>query len=489
MATLLAPRRRSLRDRLARLDPAWALLGGVIAARTALGLALGPDTGDDAYITFRYARNIAEGHGFVYNAGEHVLGTTTPLWTLLLTPFQAVGLSLPAVALVLALAFDVLGALTLRSLLERLGYARAVSFGAAILFVLFADYLGLARSGMETSLFVLLVLLSLERLAREQPAAATWAACGALLTRPEGALALAVVAVWCAVHRRLPDWRRTVPALALLAAWVVFATAYFGSPLPQSIVAKSTTGENPALRALSWHNVGRLFVEGQFGGGPTTRTWIQGNLALTLLALAGLATLVRRRRDRLLLLAAFPIGYLAVLSLAHAFTYFSWYYAPVYPFLVALAVIGLARLSQRAVPVAVAVLVALQLVALVAVKLPAEHRHYWVHGLTRLSAGIPPGARTSVAATEIGVIGWNTYPARVDDMAGLVTPAVVGRWRGGYILRTRPDYIALRTDIGGQLVRNLTRIPALRRSYRLVESFPDPQRPFQYRLYKRVQEQ
>jgi hypothetical protein len=485
MATLLAPRRTSLRDRLARADPAWTLLGTVLAARTALGLALGPDTGDDAYITFRYARNLADGHGFVYNAGEHVLGTTTPLWTLLLTPFQAVGLSLPAVALVLALAFDVLSALALRSLLDRLGYARAVSFGAAILFVLFADYLGLARSGMETSLFVLLVLLSLERLARQQPAAATWAACGALLTRPEGALALAVVAVWGGMNRRLPDWRRTLPALALLAAWVVFATAYFGSPLPQSIVAKSAGDERPALAALSWNNVERLFIDGQYGGGATTRTWIQGNFVLSLLALAGLISLVRRR-DRLLLLAAFPLGYLVALSLAHAFTYFSWYYAPVYPFLAALAVIGLAALLDRTVPAAVAALVALQLVALIAVKLPGERHHYWVHGLARLSKGIPAEAGTSVAATEIGVIGWNAYPAHVDDMAGLVTPAVVGRWRGGYILRTRPDYIALRTDIGAQLVRNLTSIPALRRTYRLVESFPDPQRPFQYRLYRRV---
>jgi len=34
---------------------------------------------DDAYITFRYAQNLAAGLGFVYNAGERVLGTTTPL--------------------------------------------------------------------------------------------------------------------------------------------------------------------------------------------------------------------------------------------------------------------------------------------------------------------------------------------------------------------------------------------------------------------------
>ena len=43
-----------------------------------------PILNDDPYITARYARNLATGHGFVYNEGERVLGTTTPLTTLLL---------------------------------------------------------------------------------------------------------------------------------------------------------------------------------------------------------------------------------------------------------------------------------------------------------------------------------------------------------------------------------------------------------------------
>jgi len=39
---------------------------------------------EDALITYRYAQNLAEGNGFVFNIGERVLGTTTPLWALLL---------------------------------------------------------------------------------------------------------------------------------------------------------------------------------------------------------------------------------------------------------------------------------------------------------------------------------------------------------------------------------------------------------------------
>ncbi|MBN97985.1 MAG: hypothetical protein CME16_01875, partial [Gemmatimonadetes bacterium] len=39
---------------------------------------------DDAFITLRYAQNLASGDGLVFNLGERVEGFTSPLWTLLL---------------------------------------------------------------------------------------------------------------------------------------------------------------------------------------------------------------------------------------------------------------------------------------------------------------------------------------------------------------------------------------------------------------------
>src|SRR5438105_2649940 len=62
-------------------------------------LATGPHPIDDAYITFRYARNLAEGVGLVYNPGEWVLGTTSPLWAILLAGGYRLGATdLPALA-------------------------------------------------------------------------------------------------------------------------------------------------------------------------------------------------------------------------------------------------------------------------------------------------------------------------------------------------------------------------------------------------------
>ena len=44
---------------------------------------------DDAWIYLRYARNLIEGHGWVYNIGEPVNAATSQLNTLLLAGFGA----------------------------------------------------------------------------------------------------------------------------------------------------------------------------------------------------------------------------------------------------------------------------------------------------------------------------------------------------------------------------------------------------------------
>src|SRR5436189_992982 len=46
---------------------------------------------DDAFISFRYAQNLAEGNGLVFNPGERVEGYTNFLWVLLLAAGDVLG--------------------------------------------------------------------------------------------------------------------------------------------------------------------------------------------------------------------------------------------------------------------------------------------------------------------------------------------------------------------------------------------------------------
>ena len=54
---------------------------------------------DDAFITFRYAQNLAEGHGLVFNPGEWVEGYTNFLWAVALGALGKLGADIPHAAL------------------------------------------------------------------------------------------------------------------------------------------------------------------------------------------------------------------------------------------------------------------------------------------------------------------------------------------------------------------------------------------------------
>ena len=60
---------------------------------------------DDAYISYRYSRNLAKGLGLVYNAGERIEGYTNFSWTVLLALGAKLGVDPAVTAKVLGFAF------------------------------------------------------------------------------------------------------------------------------------------------------------------------------------------------------------------------------------------------------------------------------------------------------------------------------------------------------------------------------------------------
>lgn len=490
------------------LEPRLVVL--VLAAvRCAAALALGFHPFDDTFITFRYALNLARGQGFVYNAGERVLGTTTPLWALLLAGCRSLGAPIPAVAFGAAVIADAASALLLLRLLLRLGFPRRVALGAAVLFLALFDDLTIARSGMETSLFILLALAALAALAEERLALAGLAAGLACLTRPEG---LVLLPVWLAaglVRWRRPAARRDVLLGAVLLAitlggWALFATLYFGSVVPQSIVAKAShVARDPSLAGFSRMNLALFLTLGQFGGGIFERTWLQLNFLLTLLsALAALRLGLAAARERteaallrFLLPVLFPLGYVAGLAAGHAFTWFPWYYGPVYPFAAMLAMIGIDALAdglrpwlgegaRRLAPAGLLLLVGTQIAAAVLVKLPRDH-DFVVAGYRRSAAAIPRRPGTRVAALEVGAVGWQVWPLPVTDLLGLVSPEAVGRLPEETLRSVLPDYFCLRTDDAGPLLERVAHQGWFAESYEKSVSVRDPWGAREFVVYRR----
>ena len=89
---------------------------------------------DDPYITFRYAKNLADGKGFVFNEGERVGGTTTPLSAFVMAGLFKIGIPLRGIVGILgAIAYGLMGAaswLLFTSHGSRIG---ALAFGLLLL--------------------------------------------------------------------------------------------------------------------------------------------------------------------------------------------------------------------------------------------------------------------------------------------------------------------------------------------------------------------
>jgi len=211
---------------------------------------------DDAYISFRYARNFAEGLGLVWNPGERVEGYTNFLWTL------AVGLAVratswpaPQIGLWGCLAIFGASLLVAAALSRRLAGARWVPLAVPFL-ALHPVFTGYGSSGLETGLCALLVLLLAWALAvgtgPRAAALAGLAGIAAALTRPDHGLFYAVgaaVVAWEAARGLASGEARPREALArcaayaapfaLYAAYLVWKLDYYGDLLPNTYYAKS----------------------------------------------------------------------------------------------------------------------------------------------------------------------------------------------------------------------------------------------------------
>lgn len=195
---------------------------------------------DDAYISFRYAANLARGEGLVYNAGEWVEGYSNFLWTAYHAPFIAAGIPPEPVSVITGL-ICALGALALTvRLCLTLGVPPWLSMGAGLMLALYVDFWQASMNGLESGLYALALALALN-LAVTLPRRAVWLSvvCALLtLIRPEG-LGVGVIVLGYALVRH----REALLKLALpftLITLVIFGTRYavYGKLLPNTMSAK-----------------------------------------------------------------------------------------------------------------------------------------------------------------------------------------------------------------------------------------------------------
>jgi hypothetical protein len=452
-------------------------------------------TTEDFLITLRYAENIAAGRGFVYNPGERVLGTTTPLYTLVLALLSWLGLNAAAWGKALNILADGAACLLLARLLADLGRPR-VGWLAALLYATATATISVSIGGMETGLVTLASLTAIRAYLAGRPGTMALALGLLFLLRIDGLLLALVLGMAWGVQRRRTDGLRPLLLafglfLAVALPWVVFATSYFGSPLPASAAAKVAVyarGREGFLPNLP-------DFRHQFAGGAP-------QLVLFAAFLVGAAYGWRRHpllRGPLLWLLAYYGAML--LSRVPAFP---WYFMPPLPLYYACAALGLAGAAkllrfgalrptlQNPALAGLALLLLLRLPATTRAIAEAQRLEDEVRRPLGLWLRENAGPTDRILLEPIGYIGY--YSRRpVLDIIGLVSPEVLPSYRKevpnplAHIARThRPEWMVLRAVERDQLA------PAgsggetlLNGEYVLVRPFPGPERPVFF-VYRRA---
>jgi hypothetical protein len=465
----------------------------------------GPRVIDDAYILFRYAQNLLAGNGFVFNPGEPVFGITTPLFGGLLAALGALGGGPAAPFPSLALAVNALADAGTCGLLIAFGRRLdrpPAGILAALVWAVAPMSVTFAIGGMETSVFILLMTATLYFHSSRRPIEAAAFAGLSLVTRPD-ALILIVLVI---LERGRQVFRRSsagephpplrlgefIALLAPAAVWGVLAWLSYGSPIPQSIVAKSAAyhlpGEAGFVRLLQHYAT--PFQE-QLALGATAIA--VGLVAYLLLYVLGATDAVRRRAD-VWPAFAYPVAYFVAFSAANPLI-FRWYLAPPLPMLFLGIFLGVVRLAADLRRPwlawgfgAAAILLSLNGWTLhpdSGPQRPAPEMAFV--GLEEIYTDI--GRRLDddvlpdevVAAGDIGAIGFFSR-ARILDLLGLISPQVVDYYPlpdEAYVINfavsadaiadLQPDYVVVLEVYGRETI---LKDPRFLNDYLLLETIP-----------------
>ena len=249
MATAVLEQSPSLsRDRV-RAD---VMLRGFIAAAVAARLVFWATTNrmfEDGLTTITHARNVPLGLGLVHHAGEgNVHGFTSAIGVLIPLAGELVHQGSGMLAMRVASLIAVCIALVYARLICR--DLRLGAFPTAFVLAYLAfdqNMIFYGMSGMETQVAVTVILGGVYHVRRQDlVASGIWLGL-APLARPEFVLWVAPALAYLA----LANLRRGIAAGgiagAIVAPWIVFTTAYYGSPIPNTVVAKAAVSPIPAI--------------------------------------------------------------------------------------------------------------------------------------------------------------------------------------------------------------------------------------------------
>ncbi|MBN1903177.1 hypothetical protein JW926_17780 [Candidatus Sumerlaeota bacterium] len=223
--------------------------------------------GEDCFISFRYVDHFVEGKGLVFNEGERVEGYSNLLWVMILALFRWMGVSSVAIS-------KALGVLSTMLLLWVASYyslkknQRKIDwiYLATPLMVFFNPMIHYHTGrGLETTFYAFLFIWAMFSFKRRNYLNSSLAFSAIALTRPEG-----FAYFWLLVPILFLDLKNSrtekfpypvpnirvrffLPYICVMIVFFTWRFLYYGSLLPNTVYAKTTTSnffDNPSLHML-----------------------------------------------------------------------------------------------------------------------------------------------------------------------------------------------------------------------------------------------
>jgi len=379
-------------------------------------LGWGRDMRDDAFVTYRYARNLIEGRGFVFNEGQQDLGTTAPLYGLLMAGLGLIHRNIPLMS-------HCLGVLAV-GWMACVGYRLfrgTLSFWVGLLFAFLICVDGFIPSiwGMEAPFQCAVILSGFLALRSKRSILAGILFGVAVWVRVDAVIFLMALGCSFVLTRERDVLVALALACLLTGLGAGICRVLYGSPFPTSATAKAVQALNPR-----WPG---------FGGRIDEHFLVHMPLLIPFLSMGAFATLTRHRKFSPFLFWGLGHGMAYALWGVPAY---DWYFVPLTVSGLALACVGIHYLMGEKTPAKAVLVLAAVLAVHAGCQMLDLRSEFFLHDGPRrvnryrvyrdVAAWIEENAPedASVGIFEIGVVGYHTS-RKVIDFCGLVHPEAV----------------------------------------------------------------
>lgn len=447
-----------------------------------------PHTYEDAFITFRYAENLAEGLGLVYNIGENVYGTTTPLFAIILAFFKLLGIPCVISSLGINLIAEGITSVIIYKFLKE--YSKEfIAVIIALLYVFSPSNISWSIQGMETAFFGSVIALSFFTLYKRKYFASLLLGFLCAMIRIDGLSVAAIIFLFVFYQEKLKAFKLLLMPFTVFVGWLIFLQLYFGSFLPNSMIAKlilysgHQTSIIPNLKLV----FEKFFLMGFYSSTITT-----------LLFFFGIFILVKNRINLYPMVIWFFLYYSSLIISRTAFH--GWYFIPplfVYISISGVGIIFLFNSIQKKLNInknflnAVFLIIVILFSSLVLyLKIVQISEEYQYEQNVRIKAGVYLKENTQENSTiylePIGIIGYFAERYIYDD-AALVSPIFLELNRLPDVPETvykkiqfvKPDYLVLRNIH----LDEFSKTTELYKEYKAIKEFKNSSNPDETRFH------